>query len=227
MIPIFFSQPSEASSKSPNTPAEIRQLWLWLALAVLLAAAFFFDRAVMIYLLPIRKAGYDDILRATIRKLGMGHIQAMALIILLATGWLLRRRPLIAAGFAALGALLITSFTTTMLKVLIHRSRPWNKLPEAASWYDGFQQALHNNQFCSFPSGESACTFAIVMALGAFFPKLRLPLIILAVLISAARVLAGDHFPSDVIAGIIIGLLLGRFAAHTVQRSAFSVERKT
>jgi len=218
MISIFFNQPSAESSKSNNTQAGTRQLWLWIALAILLAAAFFFDRAVMIYLLPIRKAGYAHILRLTIRQLGMGHIQAIALIILVGTGLLLKRRSLISAGIAALGALLITSFTTSTLKVLIHRSRPWNKLPEAASWYDGFQQALHNNQFCSFPSGESACTFAIAAALCAFFPKLRLPLIILAVLISAARVLVGDHFPSDVIAGIIIGLLLGRFAAHAVQR---------
>jgi undecaprenyl-diphosphatase len=212
----FFSKPYAESSN--NKPAQARPLWPWIALAILLAAAFFFDSAVMIYLRPVRKAGYDHILRNTIRLLGMGHIQTIALIILAGTGLLLKRRSLISAGIAALGALVITSVITSTLKVLIHRSRPWNKLPEAASWYDGFQRALHNNQFCSFPSGESACTFAIAAALGAFFPKLRRPLIILAILISAARVLAGDHFPSDVIAGIIIGLLLGRFAAHTVQR---------
>ena len=43
------------------------------------------------------------------------------------------------------------------------------------------------------------------MTLGYFAPRLRWPLLALAVLIGMSRVIIGAHYPSDVIAGAAIG----------------------
>lgn len=61
----------------------------------------------------------------------------------------------------------------------------------------------------SFPSGHAASSFACALVLGAYLPKLRLPLFVLAALIAASRAYVGVHFPLDVIGGALLGLLIG------------------
>ena len=61
----------------------------------------------------------------------------------------------------------------------------------------------------SFPSGHSISAFAIAVPIGLFYPALIVPMLLLAVSIAASRVILGMHFLSDVIAGCLIGALLG------------------
>ncbi|HEX4519619.1 MAG TPA: phosphatase PAP2 family protein [Gaiellaceae bacterium] len=61
----------------------------------------------------------------------------------------------------------------------------------------------------SFPSGHAASSFACALVLGSFVPRFRVPLFVLAALIAASRAYAGVHFPSDVLAGALLGLLIG------------------
>ena len=60
----------------------------------------------------------------------------------------------------------------------------------------------------SFPSGHSATSFACAMVLSAAAPRLRGLFYGLATLIAFSRLYNGDHFPLDVLAGAVLGLLV-------------------
>jgi undecaprenyl-diphosphatase len=79
--------------------------------------------------------------------------------------------------------------------------------------------ALHNSRLQSFPSGETASSFTIAIALSIYFPKLRAPLIFLALLVGVGRVLISGHYPSDVWASMMLGIFLGQLATKIVKPS--------
>jgi undecaprenyl-diphosphatase len=87
------------------------------------------------------------------------------------------------------------------LKKSINRKRPsvnvtnWGKL-------------LPPDHF-SFPSGHSITAFAFTIPMILFYPSLATGLLFCAVSIAVSRVLLGMHFLSDVVAGCLIGTLLG------------------
>lgn len=90
------------------------------------------------------------------------------------------------AGFAETGILVYA------LKTTVGRSRPNNSLEKD-----------------SFPSGHSAFAFTMAIIAGRQYPTLRIPLYISAIGTAYARVYLGRHYPSDVIAGSVIGILVG------------------
>jgi undecaprenyl-diphosphatase len=57
----------------------------------------------------------------------------------------------------------------------------------------------------SMPSTHAASAFAAAVAAGLVHPRLRLPLLVLAALISLSRVWLGVHYLSDVLVGAAIG----------------------
>jgi membrane-associated phospholipid phosphatase len=61
----------------------------------------------------------------------------------------------------------------------------------------------------SFPSAHATSSVAAATALGRVEPNFRLPLATLATLICVGRPYLGMHYPSDVLGGVALGLLLG------------------
>jgi undecaprenyl-diphosphatase len=61
----------------------------------------------------------------------------------------------------------------------------------------------------SFPSGHSATSFACATVLAAYAPRWRVVFFVLAALIALSRVYNGMHYPTDVLAGSVLGVLVG------------------
>lgn len=61
----------------------------------------------------------------------------------------------------------------------------------------------------SFPSGHTGASFAAASALYFSRSKLWIPALVLAALIAFSRLYLYVHYPSDVIAGMLIGIMAG------------------
>jgi undecaprenyl-diphosphatase len=121
-----------------------------------------------------------------------------------------------AGRLAALGgwgvlSLAVSALAATVLKVLIHRPRPWFEPPDLANWEAYVTLAIHESKLRAFPSGESATTFAVAWILAWGYPRLRWPLLAVAVMIAAGRVVVGAHQPSDVWAGGMLGMAVAQW----------------
>lgn len=89
---------------------------------------------------------------------------------------------------------LITRLIAGVLKNVFLRARPAEPLAGRFFLEDG----------SSFPSGHAAHFWALFFALALAFPRLRVPALILAVLVSICRVVVNDHFVGDVLGSATI-----------------------
>ena len=110
------------------------------------------------------------------------------------------RRLLAAAALAAGGA----NASIVVLKRRFRRARPAPHVPNPL-----FDLAF--DRF-SFPSGHATNAFALGSVAALAFPSLAAPAALLAGSIALSRVVLGRHFLSDVLAGALLGLLIGATA---------------
>ncbi len=205
------------SSDSTNSAAHTRnkrsKLLLWIVLLAALLVGFLVDGPVMEAVRPLRGSDCAQLLNETVRRPGTGGFQIPALLLVILAGVLFSRRLMRAGGWTLL-AFVLSAAIANIVKVIVHRARPWIDKPPPDAW-TGY---LHDSGFQSFPSGETATTFAIAAAASAFYPRLRLPLYLLAVLVAAARVLVNRHYPSDVAAGALVGIAAGHMCLRWASR---------
>ena len=79
------------------------------------------------------------------------------------------------------------------------RARPFERC-------DSIHACLKVPDAFSFPSGHTLHAFAFAVLLSGFFPSLAPGLWSFAVLVALSRVVLGLHFPSDVVAGALLGM---------------------
>ena len=97
-----------------------------------------------------------------------------------------------------------------LLKLLIRRPRPFDAIAGAPDTL-----LAHPASF-SFPSGDAALAFGAAAALGIVAPRYRAFALLFALAVAVSRVLAGVHYPSDVLAGAAIGVACGLFAPRVI-----------
>jgi undecaprenyl-diphosphatase len=142
--------------------------------------------------------GWFRVLMLAATRLGDGWAwYALALLIL---GWGGSSRFVVvgAAGLSVISGIVLFS----LIKKISRRKRPCEFEPHC------WAIILPPDEF-SFPSGHSITAFAIMLSVGRFHPHLMPALLLLAVCIATSRVVLGMHFLSDVLAGSLIGTILG------------------
>ena len=90
------------------------------------------------------------------------------------------------------------------MKLLVQRPRP---VAEPTSGLAGPLFGEHG--FTSFPSGHSASAFAFAQGVSSVAPALSVPLHAAAAAVAYSRVHTGVHYPGDVVAGSLIGIVTG------------------
>ncbi|MEN9999323.1 MAG: hypothetical protein RI922_2313 [Bacteroidota bacterium] len=98
------------------------------------------------------------------------------------------------------GASVFTSLLTTGLKLAIHRERPFNQYPNDIIKYT-------KGGSYSFPSGHTSAAFATATSISLIYPKwyIIVPAYLWAGSVGYSRMYLGVHFPTDVLAGAILG----------------------
>ncbi len=106
-------------------------------------------------------------------------------------------------GILSLFSLAICSIIVNVtLKPLVARSRPFEEI-------EGIILLVKTPLDRSFPSGHTAASFAMVYIFFRYSRKFFIPVFITAILISFSRLYLNLHYPSDVAAGLLIGLSSG------------------
>ena len=130
---------------------------------------------------------------------------------------------LLAARFGFLFlAVAVPGLFTTIVKRIIGRARPYADFHRDPFTYAPF---AWRPEFASLPSGHATNVGALALAVGAIWPRARVPMWLFALIIMFSRVVVFAHHPSDVIAGAMVGAvgaaLVRRFfaARHLVFRA--------
>ncbi|NLJ68390.1 MAG: phosphatase PAP2 family protein [Firmicutes bacterium] len=113
---------------------------------------------------------------------------------------LYERRSCLVAGSRAFAALAGSSLVSLIVKRLVNRPRPIFRLEHIRTF---------NVPICaySFPSGHTTASFAVGVSYALAFPAYSLPWLLWAGLVGWSRIYVGVHYPSDVLAGSLVGTL--------------------
>lgn len=109
------------------------------------------------------------------------------------------------AGITALLAMAVGFVCTNLLlKNLVSRPRPWLDVA-------GLTALVVENDPNSFPSGHTTSAFAFAAALWRAAPRawMKWAALAAAVLMAFSRLYVGVHYPSDVLAGVLVGSFAG------------------
>jgi undecaprenyl-diphosphatase len=153
-----------------------------------------FDREVMEFVARNRSLHLDGLMSDLSSQWSKQNL-ALAALVITARG----NEQAFGAAEECTKAIAVSEMIVGPLKYAINRKRPEGKTSRANS---------------SFPSSHAATAFAAASALGRAYPKMRIPALAAAALISYSRLYEGRHYATDVIAGACVG-----FAAEAVSRA--------
>lgn len=127
---------------------------------------------------------------------------------LLAAGWILDRPPIRRLGLDTLVAHGMAAVVVQTLKHALGRARP--RLIHTSNMFAG---PSFDSGMDSFPSGHTTASCAIAVVVARSFPSIAWLPYGVAALIAASRIIHGSHFPADVLAGVVLGVLIGFVSA--------------
>lgn len=135
-----------------------------------------------------------------------GYVLIAGLIVFLLKAWR-KHIALLLQMIAA--AILSRGILTEGIRFFWHRARPFVE--------QNFVPLIPHANSASFPSGHATLFFAVGTVLYLHNKKAGMIFLVGSVLIGVARVLAGVHWPSDVIGGALIGIFSGWFVFYLLK----------
>ncbi|MBP7253508.1 MAG: phosphatase PAP2 family protein [Alphaproteobacteria bacterium] len=100
----------------------------------------------------------------------------------------------------------LSGLTVDIIKILAGRPRPVILLEEGI--FNQFTPFVLKSRWWSFPSGHSVTALSLALAASLFWPRWRWALLACAGLVGASRVIVTAHYPSDVIGGFTIAVIV-------------------
>jgi len=181
-------------------------LVILVSLAVLVAFAVRLD-----YLLAgsVPQSPAASFVAHTFNTIGNGAFLLLACAALYAAGALKKNDYFKSSAKEGLVALAASSVLVHLLKASFERPR----IGRAEGAIDYFLQSPQifdlTGRYNSFPSGHTAASFAVAYVLARRFPRFALFFYAVAFLVGASRVYIGSHYPTDILAGAILGVATG------------------
>ena len=130
----------------------------------------------------------------------LAYIIVVAFVLLLAFSSYTHREKIRVIVIALVATLIARGVVTEGIRFLYHRPRPFVTYP--------VHQLIAENSW-SFPSGHSITFFALASAVYFYNKKWGILFFVAAAVIAVSRVVAGVHYPSDIIGGALLGIGIG------------------
>lgn len=124
-------------------------------------------------------------------------------------------------AFAMMMGLLVCNI---ILKPTVGRPRPYDFQWEVFG--KQIQLLIETQHDFSFPSGHTIASFEACTVLMLGNKKLGIPATILAILIAFSRMYLYVHYPTDVIASVILGTIFGIIGYYAAQNVSISLKGK-
>ena len=118
-------------------------------------------------------------------------------------------RPLWSARLAKAGfvftSLAVSGLLADGIKILLGRPRP---VLLAQDIFNQFAPFTFDARWWSFPSGHSTSVMALALAVSMLTPAWRWPFLVFAGIIMSSRIIIAAHYPSDVMGGVAVAILV-------------------
>ena len=120
-------------------------------------------------------------------------------------GWLNEDEKILETGIVTGAAMLLNGAITLSSKYAINRKRPFEAYPDRIILRD----KQSDNYSPSFVSGHTSMAFNLATSLTLSFPQgqVAVPMYVWTSTIAFSRMYLGVHYPSDVLGGIIVGIV--------------------
>jgi undecaprenyl-diphosphatase len=150
-------------------------------------------------------------LTARVSQLRGATFPSAVALLMVVVGLVRRKSALWHAGIAVVLTLLLVGVLTSVMKELIAKPGP---LPETTL----HARSLFDERFGRFPSSHSALVIGAAVVIAAFFPAAAALAFFVALLVCHERIYRGTHYPSDIFAGIWLGVVCARFVLTQLAR---------
>lgn len=141
----------------------------------------------------------------------------------LAMGWRAGDKRMMRAAGRMLAAEVMTIVLKDLVKRAVTRTRPHALLEDGE--YELRTGGPHEGRYNSFPSGHTAGAVAVARSLAREYPEAKLPAYAFAAAVAAGQLPNKAHFPTDVAAGAVVGLVSDVLVDRIIQAVDERLER--
>lgn len=114
-------------------------------------------------------------------------------------------------------AVALSGLANDLIKVVVGRSRPGLLLSQGIYWFKPF---AHQYYYASFPSGHANTIGALCYGLYRVSGRFKWAWLTIALAVMASRVILGAHFPSDVLFGAYLGVVITELVAAAFEKKS-------
>ncbi len=210
-----------------------RQLWIWGVVTgfVCVASILWVDVSLALFLNGYRDTAWADFF-AAITDFANGAIWYAVALVGIGLAYL-RRKILpdlpdaarlskeVRAWVFMIASMATSGILINIIKFVVGRERPRFLFREGTTDFHPLALRIAD---CSFPSGHTQSICAAMLCLAFLFPALRPLFFVIAVLVSASRVIIGAHYLADVIASVFIAIAITLLWKRWFEREGLTVK---